>query len=146
MGQCGAGYRLRGPVRVACLTAYLVELVETETGLLQQLQRIQVVAFDEQVLRGIEVHALVPAGAQGFGNRRIGRQQRLALARPIELVALLRPLDDAGCQFLPQQIEVDGLLQFALGVACFGDTVGEQLGQPGDIGGGEVGGMHFEFL
>jgi hypothetical protein len=73
-------------------------------------------------LRAVEIHALFPARAQGLGYRRIGRQQRLALAGPVELVALLRPLDDAGCQFLPQQVEVDGLLQFALGVMRFGDA------------------------
>ena len=44
-----------------------------EIRLLQQLQRIQVVALDEQVLRRIEVHALFTAWPQRLGNGRVRR-------------------------------------------------------------------------
>ena len=45
-----------------------------QIGFLQQLERIEVVAFDKQVLRGIKVDAFLAARAQGFGNRRVGGQ------------------------------------------------------------------------
>lgn len=43
-----------------------------EVGLLEELQGIQVVPFDEEVPRGIESYALLPAGPEGLGDGGVG--------------------------------------------------------------------------
>jgi len=95
--------------------------------LLQQFQRIQVVTLDEQVLRRIEVHTFLATRTQGLGNRRIGSQQRLTLARPVEVIPLLRPLHDAVRQLLPKLIEVNPQLHSAILTPCFRYAVRKQL-------------------
>ena len=82
-----------------------------EVGLLEELEGIQVIALDKQILRGIKIHALFPAGAQGFGDGRVGGQQRLPFPWPVEVVALLRAFDDMPRKFLAEQIEVEGISQ-----------------------------------
>ena len=122
------------------------ELDLAQVGFLQQLEGFQVVAFDEQVPGGVEVDAFFPAGAQCPGDGGIGGQQRLALAGPVELVALLRAFDDAGRQFLTKQVEVHCQFQVALFVAGFGHAVGEQLSDAVDVGVHAVGRVHFQFV
>ncbi len=61
----------------------VVECFKGQVCLLQQLQCIKIVAFDEQVLRGIEVHAFCPHWAQGLGNRGIGCEHGLSLSWPV---------------------------------------------------------------
>ena len=60
-----------------------------QVRLLQELQHFQVVALDDQVLGGVEVDALLRAGAQGAQARRLDGLEAVGLARPVHAVALL---------------------------------------------------------
>jgi hypothetical protein len=66
----------------------------TEVCLLEQLHRIKIVTFDENVFRGVEVDAFLATGAKSFGNRSVGRKQCLALARPVEVIPLAGAFDN----------------------------------------------------
>ncbi len=57
--------------------------------LLQQLQHLQVVAFDDQIFGGIEIDALLRAGPQRRHARRLDGLEALGLPRPVHAVALL---------------------------------------------------------
>ena len=83
------------------------ELDLAEVRLLEQLQRVEVVALDEEVLRRVEVDRLLAHRAERLGDRRVGGERGGALAGPVELVALLRPFDDVVGQLLAEQVEVD---------------------------------------
>src|SRR6185437_11871305 len=99
-----------------------------QVGLLKKLARVEVVALDEEVPRAVEVARLVTGWTQRLGDGRVGREARVALARPVKLVALPGALDHMTGQFLPQQVEVDGPDQAPVGVAALGDHAGEQFG------------------
>ena len=73
---------------------------------LQELQRIEIVPFDEQILRDIKVDAFFPAWPQGLGDGRIGGKQCFTLAGSVEVVALLRAFHDGITQLLVQLIKV----------------------------------------
>ena len=79
----------------------IYELDLAEVRLLQQLERVQIVAFDEEVLRRVEVHALVTARAKRLGDGCVRGEYGLPLARPVQVVALARSLHDCPGQFLP---------------------------------------------
>src|SRR5690606_834110 len=65
------------------------QLYLPEIGLLQQLQRFQVVAFNEQILGSIKIHTFFKTWAQCFSNRSIGGEQGFALTRPVQVIAFL---------------------------------------------------------
>ena len=52
---------------------------------------------------------------EGLRDGGIGREERLALTRPVKLVTLPGTLDNVAGQFLAQQVEVDGPDQVAVG-------------------------------
>ena len=43
-----------------------------QIGFLQQLERIQIIAFDKQILRAVKIHAFFTAWTQGLSNRGVG--------------------------------------------------------------------------
>ena len=79
-----------------------------EIGLLKAFQHIEVVALDVKVLCGIEVHALLRAGAQGGAEGCIGSKDSLALVGPSKLVALFVAFYNIGRQQLAQLFKVNG--------------------------------------
>ena len=60
-------------------------------------------------------------------------RRRGALAGPVELVALLRSLDDVVGELLAEQVEVDRADRVAIGVDGLGDDAREQLGDLVDV-------------
>lgn len=80
-----------------------------EIGLLKAFQHIEVVAFDVQVLCGVEVHALLWAGAQRGVDGCIGSKDCLALVGPSELIALFVAFYNFGRQQLAQLVKVNGM-------------------------------------
>ena len=78
-----------------------------EISLLKAFQHIKVVALDIQVLCGIEVHALLGAGAQRGADRRIGSKDSLALVGPSKLIALFVAFYNIGRQQLAQLVKVN---------------------------------------
>lgn len=117
-----------------------------QVGLLEQLQRVQVVALDEEVAGGVEVDALLATGPQGLGYGGGGGEQGGALAGPVELVALAGAVDDVVRELLAQPVEVDGALGPPLRVAYLRDAVREQLRDAGDVGVGEVRAVQLELV
>ncbi|MGZ8159981.1 MAG: hypothetical protein ACXWT4_14360 [Methylobacter sp.] len=89
-------------------------------------------------MRDIEIDAFLTTRAQGFGNRCIGGQQCFALARPVQLVALLRAFDDRTGELLFQQVKINRPFDLALRIAIFSDAVGKQFRQFGDVGFGKI--------
>ena len=79
-----------------------------EIGLLKAFQHIEVVALNVQVLCGVEVHALLRAGAQRGVDGGIGSKDSLALVGPSKLVALFVAFYNIGRQQLAQLVEVNG--------------------------------------
>ena len=55
------------------------ELDLAEVRLLEQLQRVEVVALDEEVLRGVEVDGLLADRAERLGDRRVGGERAARL-------------------------------------------------------------------
>lgn len=80
-----------------------------EIGLLKAFQHIEVVALDVQVLCGVEVHALLRAGAQRGVDGCIGSKDSLALVGPSKLVALFVAFYNIGRQQLAQLVKVNGM-------------------------------------
>ena len=119
------------------------QLDPAQICLLQQLECIEVIALDEEVLRGVEVHALFPAWAQRFGDGRVGGEQRLALAGPGQVVALQRAFNDGIRQFLPQLVKVYRQLHAAVLASAFRHAPGKQLAKACDVLLREIGRMHF---
>lgn len=84
-------------------------LYAPEIGVLKQLEYLQIVALYVQILRFIEVHALLGAGAQGAGGALASQAQALGLALPLELVFLKVIVDvfaAKGEQFVDVQFPV----------------------------------------
>src|ERR1017187_8258120 len=108
---------------------YIDQVNFAKICLLKELQSDQVFALDENVSCGCKVGALISERAKRIRDRFVCLQNRLFLARPVQQVMLLRPLDDGAGEFLAQLVEVDGLGDAALLVPRFGDAVGEELGQ-----------------
>ena len=79
-----------------------------EVGLLKAFQHIEVVALDVKVLCGVEVHALLWAGAQRGVDGGIGSKDSLALVGPSKLIALFVAFYNIGRQQLAQLVEVNG--------------------------------------
>ena len=65
-----------------------------QIGLLEELEGVEVVAFDEEVLGGVEVDGLFADGTERFGDRCVGRECCGSLAWPVESVPFLGPFDD----------------------------------------------------
>jgi hypothetical protein len=117
-----------------------------QIALLQELQGIEVVPFDEQVLGGVEVDAFIPARTQGLGDWGVCSEQRLALARPIEPVAFLRAFNDVIGQLLAQLVEINGESDSALIVSSFSHAIGEQCTNFCDIVLAKVRAMHLQLI
>lgn len=79
-----------------------------EIGLLKAFQHIEVVTLYIKVLCGIEVHALLLAGAQRGTDGRIGSKNSLALVGPSKQIALFVAFYNIGRQQLAQLVEVNG--------------------------------------
>ena len=79
-----------------------------EIGLLKAFQHIEVVALNVQVLCGVEVHALLRAGAQRGVDGGIGSKDSLALVGPSKLVALFIAFYNIGRQQLAQFVKING--------------------------------------
>lgn len=79
-----------------------------EIRLLKAFQNIEVVALDVKVLCGVEVHALLWAGAQRGVDGCIGSKDSLALVGPSKLVALFVAFYNIGRQQLAQFIKING--------------------------------------
>ena len=77
-------------------------------GLLKAFQHIEVITLDIQVLCGIEVHALLRAGAQGGADGCIGSKDSLALVGPSKLIALFVAFYNIRRQQLAQFVKVNG--------------------------------------
>ena len=79
-----------------------------EISFLKAFQHIEVVALDVKVLCGVEVHALLWAGAQRGVDGGIGSKNSLALVGPSKLIALFVAFYNIGRQQLAQLVEVNG--------------------------------------
>ena len=108
----------------------------------QQLQHLQVVALNVEVLRGVEVHTFLTAGAQRVGGWGIGQPDSVALVGPGELVAFLGAFHDAFREFLPQQVEIDGRFRPAVLIQPLGEAVGEEFPYALYVLVHDVGGLH----
>jgi hypothetical protein len=64
-----------------------------QVGLLQQLENLQVVAFDDEVPGGVEVDALLAARSQSTQARGLDGAEAIALAGPVHAVAFAANLD-----------------------------------------------------
>ncbi len=109
---------------------YHLHLVEI--CFLQTLQHIEVVALNVEVLRGVEVHALFTAWAQGGIHGSIGSKDSLALVGPSELIAFLTTRDNCIRQFLLQFLKVHLVLDdsrtiIVIAHDCLRHAVREQL-------------------
>lgn len=80
-----------------------------QIGLFKAFQHIEVVALDVKVLCGVEVYALLRAGAQRGVDGRIGSKYRLALVGPSELIALFVAFYNIRRQQLTQFVKVNGM-------------------------------------
>ena len=117
-----------------------------EIGLLQQLQHVKIIAFNIQILRGIKINALLPAGAKGLRNRRIRQQDRLLLVRPSELIPLLIALDDNRGQLLPQHIKVDSPHNHTIRILYLSQAVRKQRPDFRNIFVHLIRAVHFQFI
>ncbi len=117
-----------------------------EVGLLEEFQGVQVVTFDEQVLGGVEVYALFSARAQSLGDGGVCGEERLAFARPVELVAFLWAFHDGVGQFLLQLVKIYRQLQFAVFTLGFGHTIREQLTNASNVLLGQIRGVHLHLF
>lgn len=70
----------------------------------------------------------------------------LALAGPVEVVALARPFHDRRGEFLTKLIEVHSPCERAVFAARLRDAIGEDGGDLLDVLGGQVWGVEFEFI
>ena len=93
-----------------------------EVVLAQEFQHVEVVAFDVEVLGGIEVDAFGTARAQGLRGRGIGQPDGRALVGPGELVTLFGAFDHVVSQELAEFVEVDGLFDATVAVDSFGQS------------------------
>ena len=107
--------------------------------LLEQLERIQVVTLDEEILGRVEIDRLLPYGAQGFGDWRVSGERGGPLAGPVELVALLRPLDYVVGELLTEQVEINGERHIALRISRFCDDLWKEFGDALDVASCQVG-------
>jgi hypothetical protein len=106
---------------------------------LEEFESVQVVALDEQVLRGIEVDGLLTHGSQRLGDGCVGREGCSALPGPVKLIPLLRALDDVVGQLLAEEVEVHGAHRVPVGADRLGDHGGEEVRKLLDIGCRQVG-------
>ena len=114
------------------------ELHLAGVGLLQNLQRVQVVALDIEVLGGVPILRLAQLGNHRLvdGAARLGLS--LALAGPSELVTLALAFGHI-TQKIAQRVEVNGACKLAVGVLYLGHHLREQLGNLLDVFNGTVG-------
>ena len=117
-----------------------------EVILAQEFQHLQVVALNVEVLRGVEVHALLAAGAQCVGGRGVGQSDGVALVGPGELVAFLGAFHDVLREFLPQLVEVNRSFRFPVLIKPLGEAVGEEFSYALYVFVHLVGGLHIEFV
>ena len=117
-----------------------------EVGLLQQLQHLEVVALDVEVLRRVEVHALLAAGTQRLVERGVGEQDGLPLVRPRELVSFLVAVHHAAGNLLRQRILVDRPDDLAVLINRLRHGVGKHRRQLFEVLVGLVRRLHPEFI
>ena len=113
-----------------------------EVVLAQQLQHFEVVALNVEVLRVVEVHAFLAAGAQRVGGRRIGQADGVALVGPGELVAFLGAFHDVLREFLPELVEVNRRFRLPVLVKALCEAVGEEFAYTAYVFVHLVGGLH----
>ena len=97
-----------------------------EIGFLEQFERIQIITFNEQILRGLEVDAFFGLGEEGFADGLAGGENGLAFAGPVELIAFGWAFDEAVGEFLAEEVKVDGRLDLAVLALGFGHAVRKQ--------------------
>ena len=114
--------------------------------LAQQLQHFEVVALNVEVLRVVEIDALLAAGAQRVGGRRVGKADGVALVGPGELVAFLGAFHDVLREFLPELVEVNRHFRLPVLVEALGEAVGEEFAYSLYVFVHLVGGLHIEFI
>src|SRR5690554_169591 len=117
-----------------------------QVGFLQEFEGVEVIAFDEEVFGGVEVDALVSRGSQRLGDGGVGGDGGGALSGPVESVALAGSVDDMVAQFLAQLVKIHGELQAAGVVVGFGDAVGEEVADFGDMVLRQVERVHFGLI
>src|SRR6185312_17112456 len=107
-----------------------------EAALLEEFQRVEVVALDEQVPGLVEVDAVGPGRTQGVSRGGVGGGHRGALARPVEVVPLARPVDGLPAQLAPEQVEIDRRGDGTVGPLGFDHATRKHLAYPLDVAGG----------
>ena len=102
-------------------------------ALLHEFQDFEIVALDDQVLRGVPIDAALGIGAEGCHGGRLDGAHRLGLAGPLETEALVLRLDPVA-ERAAEGFEIDLAVAEDLGeiLTEHGDAVG------GDIHGGEI--------
>ena len=103
-----------------------------QVALLQEFQGFEVVAFDVEVLGGVEVLGFFHAGAQRLADGFRGFYHGVALADPGKFVGLVA-FRDALAEHLLERIEIHRLLQLAILGLAFGHAIREQRGNLLDI-------------
>ena len=99
-----------------------------QIGFPQQLEHIQIIPLDIKVFRAVEIHALLPAGAQSHSRRSIREQNGSLLARPCELIPLLPFLKD-GRKLLAEHSKIYAVFHGAVFPLPLHQTAGKQLSQ-----------------
>ena len=96
-----------------------------EIGLLQQLQRLQIIALDIDIFRvdaawsSIFTDRLFTVKAQCLCNRLIRQHNRLFLIWPCKLITFLRAFYHSGRDFLTQYIRINSTHDIAIFIFCF---------------------------
>ena len=122
-------------IRVDELIAGIVGWVDVDhlhlaqVAFLQKLERFEIVALDDEVFSGVEVHRLLAAGPERRAARSLDRAEALRLARPVHAIAFL-----AGIHHLAQR----GFQPVKVHLAALGDRFGEELPQFFPLPGGYV--------
>lgn len=122
------------------------QLYFSEIALLNKLQRVKVITFDEQVPCSVKIDTFLTRRAKRFGDRGVCGEQRLALARPIEPVTLLRAFNDVIGQCLAKLVEIDGEADSAVIVSGFSHAIGEQCTNFCDIVLAKIRAMHLQLI
>ena len=113
---------------------------------LEQFEHFEVVAFDVEVLRVIEIDGFLFAGAERHRGWGVRLADGVALAGPVELVAFLLPFDHFAVDFLHEQVLVDGTDRVSVLVERFRDAVREQRLELLKVLACHIRSLHLQFL
>ena len=126
---------------------YVNHLHPAEIRFLEQFQHFKIIALNVEVLRAVEVYALLTAGAQRCGNGSIRRKDSFLLVRPCELIAFFPAVNYTGVNLLHEYVLVNSTDYFAgYGVDGFSYCVREQLCKGCVVLVGKVRGVHFQLI